>query len=190
RQHAGKLMQKATLELARLDLELRSRGSIDDADRHARMADPVAQLGREVPLDLLTAEILDARQDPLDQYFRARLGTERGPRRDPITRDALAQMHLPGAPVVRGGGQQQLFANRPETQQADAEFALQSGRAVRLQLPLDRIADMCGHVLKIGLAISVPAHALAVVFHAQVVLALFPAARDDDRLRMRVDAVF
>ena len=46
------------------------------------------------------------------------------------------------------------------------------------------------HIMEVRLAIGVLAHAFAVILHAQVVLALFLAAGDDDRFRSRIDAVF
>ena len=116
-------------------------------------------------------------------------GKECGPLRDAVARVALAQMHLPGASVLAGRGQQKLFAQRPEAQQADAELALQSARALRFQPPLDGIADVRRHVVEIRFAVRIPAHALAVVLHAQVMLSLLLAASDDDRLRTSVDAV-
>ena len=109
--------------------------------------------------------------------------------RDAIARVALLQVHLKGAPVVAGRGQQKLFPQRPEAQQADAEFALQAARALRLELALDGVADVGRHVVEIRLAVGIPAHALAVVLHAQVVLPLLLAPGDDDRLRPRIDAV-
>ncbi len=189
RQRAVELVQEPTLELPRLDLELGSRGPVDDADRYARVTDPVAQLRGEVPLDLLAAEVLDARQDAADQHLGSRLGKERRTRGDAIARVALAKVHLPGASVVARRSQQKIFAQRPEAQQADAELALQSLRSLRLEPPLDRIADVGGDVVEVRLAVGVPAHALAVVLHAQVMLSLVLAAGDDDRLRARVDAV-
>ena len=54
-------------------------------------------------------------------------------------------------------------------------------RALRLQTTLDRIADVRGDVVEIGLAVRIPAHAIAVVLDAQIVLAVLPATRDGDR---------
>jgi hypothetical protein len=188
-QRARDLVYQASLELPRLDVEFGARRAVDDADRHTRATDAVAQFGREIPLDLLAAEILDAGQDAANENVGAGLGKERRPLGDPIARIALAQMHLIDAAVGAGGRQQQLLAERPEAQEADAEFALQATRALRLQRALDRIADMRRDVLEVGLALGIPAHAFAVVPHAQVMAALLLAARDDDRLRLRIDAV-
>src|SRR6185436_7612296 len=59
-----------------------------------------------------------------------------------------------------------------------------------LQLALDGIADVRRNVVEIGLAVGIPAYALTVVLHAQVMLTLLLAPGDDDRLRASVDAVF
>ena len=190
RQEAIQLVQQSALELAGLDLVFGPRGPIDDADRYARMANAVAQLGGEVPLDLVAAEVLDARQDAPDQDLRPRFGEQRRAVRDAIARVALLQVHLKGASIRARRGQQKLFAQRPEAQQADAEFALQAARALHLQLALDGIADVRRHVVEIRLAVGIPAHALAVVLHAQVMLPLLLAPGDDDRFRARIDAVF
>ena len=141
-------------------------------DRHARVADAVAQLGREVPLDLLAAEVLDAGQDAPNDDFRSRLGKQCEAWRDPIARVTLAKMHLPGAAVGACGRQRQFLAQRPEAQQADPELALQASRALRLETPLDRIADVRRDVVEVRHAARVPAHALAVILDAQVMPAL------------------
>ena len=119
----------------------------------------------------------------------SRLGKERRTQGDTVARVAFAEMHLPGAPVVSRRGQQKVFTERPEAQETDAELALQSLRALRLELSLDGIADVSSHVVKVWLAVGVPAHALAVVLDAQEMLSLVFAAGDDDRLGARVDAV-
>ena len=62
-------------------------------------------------------------------------------------------------------------------------------RAFGLQPPLDRVADVGGHVLEIGQAVGSAGNALAVVGDAQVVLALLPAADDRDVAGPGVDAV-
>ena len=99
-------------------------------------------------------------------------------------------MHLVGASIVACTGQQQVFAQRPETQQTDAELALQPSLSVRLQVSLDRIANVRGHVMKVRHAVGVPAHALTVVLHTEIMPAFFLAASNDDRFRPRIDAVF
>ena len=60
RRHGRQLMQQASFVLARRDCVLFTRQPIDNADTHAGLADAVAQLGREIPLDLLSRESADA----------------------------------------------------------------------------------------------------------------------------------
>src|SRR5437868_8295588 len=183
------LVEQSPLELPRLDLEFGPRGAIDNADRHAGMTDAIAQLRGKVPLDLLAAEVLDPRQDASYQNVCARLREERGPVRDAIARVSLGEMHLPGAAIVAGRGEQQILPERPEAQQADAELALQSPRALGFQLSLDGVADVGRHIVKVRSAVSIPAYALSVVLHSQVMLSLVLATGDDDRFRAGVDAV-
>lgn len=99
-------------------------------------------------------------------------------------------MHLPSASASASRRKQQLLAERPETQQPDAELALQLSPALGLEPALDRIAHVRGDVVEIRLAIGIAAHAFAVVLDAQIVLALVLPARDDHRFRTGVDAVF
>src|SRR5438046_10080770 len=74
RHRITELVQQSTLELPRLDLEFGPRSAIDAAYRYAGMTDAVAELRREVRLNLLTAEILDPRPDASNPN----LGTRRG----------------------------------------------------------------------------------------------------------------
>ena len=109
--------------------------------------------------------------------------------RNAIARVALPKVHLPGAAVVGRRSQKKVLTKRPETQQTDTKLALQSPRALRFQLSLYGIADVGRHIVEVRSAVSIPAHALAIVLHPQVMLALVLAASDDDRLRTSVDAV-
>ena len=186
----GQLVQQPSLELARLHFEFRARGAIDYADRHAGMTNPVTQFRREIPLNLLAAEVLDARQDALDQHFRTRIREQHRTLRNAITRIILAQMHLVGAPIAAGASQQEILAQRPKAQEADTEFTLQATRTLGLETPLDRIAHVRRHVMKIRLALGILANSLAVVLHAQIVPALLLPSRDDDRFGAGVDTVF
>src|SRR6185312_17493334 len=67
RQRRGEFVQQPAFELPRFDVEFGARGAIEDADRHARATNAIAQFGREIPLNLLAAEVLDARQDAANQ---------------------------------------------------------------------------------------------------------------------------
>ena len=64
------------------------------------MANAIAQLGSEIPLDLVSAEVLDAGQDALDQNLRAHFGEKRRAMRDAIAGVALAQVHLKSASIL------------------------------------------------------------------------------------------
>ena len=53
-------MQQPALILARLDGVLLAREPVDDVDANAGVPDTIAQLGREVPLDLLSRRARNA----------------------------------------------------------------------------------------------------------------------------------
>ena len=56
--------------------------------------------------------------------------------------DRPSHRHLPGALIGARRGHRQLLADGPETEQADAELALQPDSVVGLQATLDRVADV------------------------------------------------
>src|SRR5438270_13768673 len=85
RQRRIELLQAPPLALARLHLVFGSCGPIDHSDRYTGMADAIAQLRGEIPLDLLATEVLDSGQNAPDQDLGAHLRQKRGPLRDPIT---------------------------------------------------------------------------------------------------------
>ena len=117
-------MQQPALVLARLDGVLLTREPVDDVDTHAGLPDTVAQLRREIPLDLFSRQAADAIEQRRDPYFRAAVTEQRAHRRDHIGRIAFAHDHLVGAPVDAGRRYAELVAHRPEAQQADPELAL------------------------------------------------------------------
>jgi hypothetical protein len=98
-------------------------------------------------------------------------------------------VHLIEPAIVAGGSQEQLLADRPETQQADAELALQPARPIPLELPFDGIANVRGDVLEVRQALGIPGDALPIIFDAQEMLAAVASARDGDVARGRIDAV-
>ncbi len=61
--------------------------------------------------------------------------------------------HLKGPSVGALRYHGQLPAQTPEAQEPDAEFAMHALPFAALKIPLERIADMRGHVLKIGQAL-------------------------------------
>ena len=97
--HGRQFMQQPPGELARLHGELLARGAVHDPHPHTRLADALAQLGRQVPLDLLARKLADAGQQGPDLQARAGLGVEDAPADHRVARIPLAHAHLVGAPV-------------------------------------------------------------------------------------------
>ena len=118
------LMQQPALVLARLNGVLLTREPVDDVDTDAGLPDTVAQLRREIPLDLFSRQTTDAIEQRSDPHFRAAVAEQRAHGRDHIGRIAFTHEHLVGAPVVAGRRYAELVAHRPEAQQADPELAL------------------------------------------------------------------
>jgi len=183
-------MQQTPLVLTRLDRILLARQPVEDGDAHAGLPDAVAQLGGEIPLDLFSREGADAVEQTRDANFRARLGKERASGRDGIARIASAHDHLIGMVVGADRGHRELFAHGPKAQETDAEFPLQTGRSVRLHPALDRIADVSGDVTKVGPPLRIARNALAVIADRKIMPAVLAPARDGDRARLCINAVF
>src|SRR5438270_6326177 len=117
-------MEQPSFELARLDFQLNARSSIDDPDLDAGLTNAVAQLGSQIPLQLFTAELLDAREQRTNRQLSASFGEQSGLLPDFVFRIAFAHLHLIGASIVAHRGQQQLFAHSPEAEQSDSELTL------------------------------------------------------------------
>ena len=56
-------MQQASIKLTRFDLELLAGMTVDDPDFDAALADPLAQLRGEIPLDLFAVQLPDTGQE-------------------------------------------------------------------------------------------------------------------------------
>ena len=110
------LMQQPALVLARLDRVLLTREPVDDVDTDAGLPNTVAQLRREIPLDLFSRQTADAIEQRREPYFRAAVTEQRAHGSDHIGRIAFAHDHLVGAPVVAGRCNAELVAHRPEAQ--------------------------------------------------------------------------
>ena len=106
-----------------------------------------------------------------------------------VTLIAFQHLHLVRVAVRTARREHKPLADRPETQQADAELALNVAGALALEGALDRVADMGGDVVEVGHALRVQPDALAIVHDTQVVLALLAAADDGDVTGVRVDGV-
>lgn len=96
---ASEFVQKAAFEFPRLNFELGPSRPINHADFHAGMANPIPQFGSQIPLDLFAAELPDAGEDPTNEQLRAWLRHQHAPFGDPISRIALAHVHLVGPAV-------------------------------------------------------------------------------------------
>ena len=84
-------------------------------------------------------------------------------------------------PAIGAGGRKgERLANGPETQQPDAELALEPSRALRLEAPLNGVADVGGYVLEIRQAARTARNAFTVVGKTKIVLALRTAPDDVD----------
>src|SRR5204862_3965346 len=101
----------------------------------------------------------------------------------------FAHLHLIGATIGARRRKQQFFAYCPEAQQANAELALHSLRAILLELSFYRIADVSRHELKVWESVLVPRNPLSIVLDAQKVLSSVPAASNRNVARRCVDTV-
>src|SRR5213079_2188132 len=186
----GELMQQPSLVGARLDLVLLTRKLVDHRHANLGVADSVAQLRGQIPLDLLAGKGTDSLQQGADAKLRAALGEQDPSRAHRVPRVALAHRHLVGTLIASGRDHRKLVADRPERQQSDPELALYAVcRPFCLQSPLDRIADMRRNVLEVRPALLIAGNAIAVILNRYIVLAVLPAARHRNCLRVRVDAV-
>ena len=97
--------------------------------------------------------------------------------------------HLAERSVLARRGQRERLAERPEAEQTDAELALDTLRAVPLQLLLYRIANVGRDVPEVRPAEIVTRDSFTVVGDFQVGLAASAPTHNFDVLRAGVDAV-
>jgi hypothetical protein len=143
-------MQQAAFELARFHLVLLAHELIDHRDPDFRVPNPVPEFRGEIPLDFLATQAPNPFQQRADFELSALLGKQRAPRGHVVARIALAHGHLVGALVCARRGHRQLVADGPETQETDAELALDpQALAIGFQASLDRIANMGRHILEV-----------------------------------------
>jgi hypothetical protein len=89
----------------------------------------------------------------------------------------LRYLPLVRALVGPGRDHRQRVADCPERQQPDAELALQTlSASLRLQPPLDRIADVGGHVLEVGPPVTIARDPSPSSLTVEVVFAVLAAA--------------
>src|SRR2546430_8260702 len=117
-------MQQSPLVGARLDLVLLARKLVDDRHANLGVADPVAQLRGQIPLDLLAGKCTDSLQQRADAKLGAAFGEQDPSRAYRVTRVTLTHRHLVGTLVAAGGDHRKRVADRPERQQSDPELAL------------------------------------------------------------------
>src|SRR5262249_29928260 len=150
--------QELTCVLARLDQILLAREPIDDSDPDPGLADPVAQLRGEVPLNLLAREPAYSFEEWSDMDLGAAVGDEGPLGRHRVARISLANHHLIGALIRARTGHGERLADGPEAEQSDAELALDPGDAALLEAALHRVANMRGDVPEVRPPIRVARH--------------------------------
>jgi hypothetical protein len=173
-------VEQAARELARFDRVLLAREPVLDRDPHSRRPDAVAQFRGEVVLDFFAGERADARQERLDDELGARVGEEGPARADGVPGFLFFHFHLVDDVVAAGGTHGEVLSHGPETEEADAEFALDALHPLAFEPLFHRVADVGGHVLEIGVAGFIERHARAVVDDFEVMLAFLLAAHDGD----------
>ena len=144
------------------------------------MANTVAQLRREVPLDLLSGKRTNAIEQPRDSQLSSGFNKERALRFHCVARVAFSHDHLPGTIVCARGCQRQFLSERPEGKQTNAELTLKSRSAFHLEPSLHRVANMCGDIAKVRPAVRSARNTLTVVPDLQVVAAFTSTANDRD----------
>ena len=182
-------MNEASAEFAGLYLVALARVPVNDLDVHTGVTNPIAQFRREIPLDLLAAELPDARQQWLDLQLGAVVGKQHAPCTHRVARIAFCHVHLVSLAIAPRRGHGELLTHRPEAEQAYAELALDAFGAVCLETTFDRIADVGAHVAKIRNALVISRYALTVIADRQVMVTPFPTTGDIDLPGTCVDAV-
>ena len=183
------LMQQSSFVLPRLHCILLASDLVDHRNTHAGVADTVAQLRREVPLDLLSRERTNSFEQPRYSQLSSGLSKKRAFGFDRVARVAFSHDHLPGTIVCPGRGQRQFLSQRPKGKQADAKLTLKSGGAFHLEPSLHGVANMCGDIAKVRPAVGIAGNALAVIPDLQVVAAFAATANDRDIRCAGIDGI-
>src|SRR6185503_1739791 len=110
------------------DLEFGPGGTIDDFDLHTTLANPVAQLRRQVPLQLFTTELLDARQQRTNRQFSPSVRKQDSPLFHLVFGIPFAHLHLISLAIAASRSNEQLFSDCPKAQKTDPEFTLHPAR--------------------------------------------------------------
>src|SRR6266498_4975755 len=143
------LVQQSSFVLPWLDYILLPSDLVDHCNTHAGVADTIAQLRREVPLDLLSREQTNSLEQPGYPQLSSGLNKKRAFGFDRVARVALSHDHLPCTIVCSGRCQRQFLSKRPKRKQADSELTLETGGAFHLEASLHGVANMCGDIAKV-----------------------------------------
>src|SRR6266542_912381 len=114
------LVQQPSFVLPWLDCILLPSNLVDHRDTHAGVTDAVAQLRREVPLDLLSRERTNSLEQPRYTQLSSRLQKKRAFGFDCVAWVALSHDHLPCTTVCPCRCQRQFLSKRPKRKQANA----------------------------------------------------------------------
>ncbi len=124
RPNRRQLVEQAAFELSRLDLVLLARKFIDHRYTNLRIANTVAQLGGQIPLDFLAAQSADALEQGPDLEFGAPLSKEHSSKLHDVAGIPFAHNHLINPLIGTGGSHRESVAHGPEAQKTDAKFPL------------------------------------------------------------------
>src|SRR6516225_1273750 len=183
-------MQQTPLELSRLNLVLLSRQLVDHRHANSTVSDSVAQLGGEIPLNLLAVQVTDSVEQGSDLDLGASLAKKSPPRPHCVARIPFTHQHLIGSLIGTGRGNREGVTDGPKTQQADAILSLQTAAGpLCFQVPLDRIANVRSDVLEVRKPVGGARHTVSVILDHKTLLAVLAAAGDHNGLGVRVDAV-
>src|SRR6266511_318285 len=183
------LMQQSSFVLPRLHCVLLPGDLVDHWNTHAGVADTVAQLRREVPLDLLSRKRTNSLEQPGYSQLSSGLHKKRTFDFDCVARVTFSHDHLPCTIVRPCRSQRQLLSKRPKRKQTNAELTLKSGGAFHLEPSLHGVANMGGDIAKVWPAIRIAGDSLPVIPDFQVMAAFAATANDRDILCMGVDGI-
>src|SRR5438128_11949975 len=121
RANRGQLVEQAAFELSRLDLVLLARKFIDHRYTNLRIANTIAQLRGQIPLDLLAAQSADALEQGPDLEFGAPLGKEHPSKLYDVARIPFTHNHLIDSLIGTGRSDRERVAHGPEAQKTDTK---------------------------------------------------------------------
>ena len=182
-------MQQTPAEFPRLDLELLAGLPIDYLDANPGLANAIAKLRGEIPLNLLAAQLPSPGQQRLHFELRPGVRKEHPPPAHRVARIAFPHPHLVGLAIKTGRAHRELLTHCPEAEQADTKLSLNPRHPIRFEPALQRVTDMCRHIPKVRNPLIVTRNPLTVITHGEVVLTPLAPPGDRDVPRARIDAV-